>query len=110
MGAVKAAGRYINLAISNPCFELWYLLHFDYTTVYMDPVGSIRRLRRHVCNYEKNKSITYMLLAETENAIDRATKLVLYHKGNLANIPCRAANPLTLVHELVRVLGIPQQL
>ena len=45
-----------NLAISNPCFELWLLLHFqDAELPYADCAAVIERLRPHVGGYNKSK-------------------------------------------------------
>ncbi|MFR9730818.1 RloB family protein [Saccharopolyspora sp. MS10] len=51
--AARAAG--IKLAVSNPCFEYWLLLHFeDFGGSLPDYGSAVRRLRRHVRHYEKS--------------------------------------------------------
>ena len=42
----KAKARNVSLAISNPCFELWLVLHFEERTAWLDS-DAARRLRRH---------------------------------------------------------------
>jgi hypothetical protein len=52
--AAIAARRGIELAVSNPCFELWLLLHFEDCTAHLDGYpAAAQRLRRHVRMYDK---------------------------------------------------------
>lgn len=45
----------IRMAVSNPCFELWLLLHFaDHTATLPNAADAIRRLRAHVPDYCKH--------------------------------------------------------
>lgn len=44
----------IRLAISNPCFELWLLLHFDDQTAHLTPKQARDRLRGHLPGYAKH--------------------------------------------------------
>lgn len=43
----------IELIISNPSFEIWFLLHFIYTTKYYDNKSLIDDLKAYVPNYKK---------------------------------------------------------
>lgn len=46
----------VNLAISNPCFEYWLLLHFESCSAYLAGCSEVvRRLVKHVPHYEKNE-------------------------------------------------------
>lgn len=68
----------INLAISNPCFEIWYLLHFEYTTAFLENYDKVKqKLLKIDCikDYEKNKDIYVKLKDKTQNAINNAKKL-----------------------------------
>ena len=47
-----AAG--IDLAISNPCFELWLLLHFADHSAYLSRQNARKKLKTHVPNYDKS--------------------------------------------------------
>ena len=50
----KAAG--VRLAVSNPCFELWLLLHYEDCRAEVDGArDALRRLRRHVPTYDKTQ-------------------------------------------------------
>jgi hypothetical protein len=72
----RAKSQNIQLAITNPCFELWYLIHFQdhYAQVNRDKVVS--NLRKHISNYDKSMCLyPEPLKAVTEKAIQRAAKI-----------------------------------
>jgi hypothetical protein len=48
-----AASNDIKLAISNPCFELWYILHFQDCERALNRVDALRLLRKHIKEYAK---------------------------------------------------------
>jgi hypothetical protein len=54
-GATKVAERAgINLAVSDPCFEVWLLLHFtDHTAYAKDGKAACGLLAKHVSGYDK---------------------------------------------------------
>lgn len=49
----QARDNGIDLAVSNPCFELWALLHFQDQTAYLERAEARRRLKEHVPGYDK---------------------------------------------------------
>lgn len=71
-----AKGRGIHLAISNPSFELWYLLHYQdqFADLYRD--HALQALKKHLPNYEKS-DILYPtpLKPFTKEAIGRAQEI-----------------------------------
>ena len=48
-----ARSNEVHLAISNPCFELWALLHFADQTASLDRTAARSLLRRHLPGYRK---------------------------------------------------------
>lgn len=49
-----AKGRGIRVAVSNPCFELWLLLHFEEHPTHSDGYGTLRsKLGKHVPGHRK---------------------------------------------------------
>src|SRR5215218_5420439 len=48
-----AASKNIKLAVSNPCFELWYVLHFQPQTANLSRQEALRVLRKHIPDYQK---------------------------------------------------------
>jgi hypothetical protein len=75
--AVQAAeaGR-VRLAVSNPCFEVWLLLHFEEGGPHVSgAAAAVRRLRRHLPAYEKAKLQFEDYAPGLRDAVDRARKL-----------------------------------
>ncbi|SFC38576.1 RloB family protein [Clostridium uliginosum] len=72
----------IRLGISNPCFELWYLLHFEYTTANLKNYEDVKkRLDKYLSNYDKNKDIYNELKDKLTCAIDNSKKLKKHHES-----------------------------
>jgi len=91
---------------SVPCFEIWVLLHFAYTTAAFVTAGGrsacdnvIGAIRGHAPEYQKALAGTFEQL---EPRLDRA----LTHANRLAqhNRDTDSPNPATKVHELVEYL------
>jgi hypothetical protein len=85
--AVKEAGREgIAVALSNPCFELWLILHFATHTA---PAGTYKELlptlKRHLAAYDK----THLRFRDYEDgwaeAVRRAKKLAEPDQEHLRN-------------------------
>lgn len=55
--AYKIAKRNeIRIILSNPCFELWYLLHFMYTTAELRDFNAVYdHLKKYIPDYGKTK-------------------------------------------------------
>ncbi len=104
--ATGATGRRANLrcAVSNPCFELWLLLHFQDQHGYLDSDTAQHLLTRCGCGYDtKHKGITFAKVWPTHpDAIRRATELD--RRQSADNPRVRDRNPWTSVHELVTSL------
>lgn len=75
--AVALAGRQrIGIAVSNPCFELWLLLHFDRHTAHCPSYGALLpMLRRHVPAYDKAGLNFGDYVAFVGDACERAREL-----------------------------------
>lgn len=110
----------IKLGISNPCFELWYLLHFKYTTAYLKDYSSVKNILEKetpLKNYNKNKDIYDLLKDEIPNAIQNGLELREYHERNgktLSNVNLTKqnikdiveSNPYTNIMDLVQYIEI----
>lgn len=95
-----ARRKEIGLAISNPCFEFWYLLHYQDRESHITRQKVLSRLRNHIPDYEKGKCIfPDPLHPLTSNAIERAERLSALR----SDLP-EYSNPSTNVHSLVSVL------
>lgn len=94
----------IKIITSSPCFELWFLLHYDYTTANMDSEEVIKRLKEYYPKYEKNINIYPDIIKEIDLAIDRAKKIEKYQIDNNRKIGTVEANPNTEVYKIVEYL------
>jgi len=91
------------VTLSNPCFEFWYLLHFERTGRQFQGCASvIHRLKNHLPDYEKGDECFEKLYHRTGTAVTRASNLFLQQWQNEGNP--RRCNPCTQVHELVERL------
>lgn len=90
------AGRYgIDLIVSSPCFELWFLLHFRSVCASMDQDEIIGELKKYLPKYKKGDQRTHAILEEnTERAIENASRIEL---RNIAEV----RNPSTNIQELI---------
>lgn len=74
----QATDNNVRLAISNPCFEVWMLLHFQEQTAYIDRGHLKRACCKHVKNYKKE--IPYDTVRPTYGkAVTRAKNLDRMH-------------------------------
>lgn len=88
----------IGVAISNPCFEVWLVLHFQDHNAWLDSHGA-RRLRR-ACDGRPDKSLdgaTYM--PHRADAARRARKLDERHAQDGTHFPNN--NPSSGMHRLL---------
>lgn len=91
-----AKKRKYHIAVSNPCFEIWYLLHFTDPVSPASPNLAKRALQKHIPHYKKGQNVFRKLEALRIEAIERAER---FHKPD-----DEFANPTTTVYELVRFL------
>lgn len=102
---LEAKNRVEKFIVSNPSFEVWYLLHYEYSTrSYMNADAVIRELRKHYPGYEKTSDMYPLLKDKMGDAITNAEKLEDYHKEEEYSHPDVNCNPYTDVHKLVKKL------
>ncbi|MEI7554299.1 RloB family protein [Candidatus Chlorohelix sp.] len=98
----RGKGGKIKLAISNPAFEFWFLLHFEYTcTLFSNCDDVIRVLAKHLPDYKKNSAGFTLLLEKSELAISNSAKVLAEMSKTDAD---KYPNPSTHVHLLVQTL------
>lgn len=104
----EAARSNVQLAVSNPCFELWLLLHFSDQAAHLSARQARDRLRKHIPGYGKHIRFDDVS-AGYADAVRRAQALEVRHAAAGAH----GANPSTDVHRLterIREFGKEQRL
>jgi RloB-like protein len=102
----RAEANGIKLAISNPCFELWLILHFQSHGGWLDNDGARRLRRRLDGSADKSlEAVKYMPLVA--DAARRAVELEKRHQRNGASFP--DDNPSSGMHLLISAAEPPSR-
>ena len=89
------------IATSNPCFEVWYLEHFGYTSKpFASSNAVVRELEKKIPGYRKTICNFEILYSQTKEAISNCEQLDMYHAGN--NATDEFANPRTDIYKVVK--------
>lgn len=97
----QAQRSQVRLAVSNPAFEYWYLLHFEDTNrPFQHASEVITRLCKYIADYDKSMDVFPHLGLFTSQAIRCATRLREQATESWDTFP----NPSTGVDLLVREL------
>lgn len=95
----KAVDNGIHLAISNPCIELWFILHFEDQTAHIERHDAQRRSSDLLdCGKNLTPEAGNTLMAEFEGARQRALALDAKHTGD--GSPARS-NPSSSIWSLI---------
>ena len=82
--------------VSSPCFEVWFLLHFRYSTrACTSSNEAIKDLRKYISGYEKNTDVAPIIAGNLETAMENAKKLKEYFDGMNVEWPSEIRNPYT---------------
>ena len=94
----------IRIIYSNICFELWFLLHFKFTTSQFEKCNKlILQLKRHFPGYKKASYKTYEKFnGIMTDAMENAKKLEDFHQKHSQRIPLWELNPYTNMHHLIK--------
>lgn len=98
----KAMENHVRIIRSNPCFEVWYLMHFVYSTRQF-PNGNevITALKKYVPEYRKNSCDFDLYHSRTKTAIENCKKLEKYHETVHPEINNKLSNPMSDVYQVV---------
>jgi hypothetical protein len=78
----------INVALSSPCLELWFLIHFENQTAYLDRREAQKRSKILLgCGKALSQSALDMLVENYDVAKSRAQALEAKHLGDRASRP-----------------------
>jgi hypothetical protein len=100
----QARDNGIDLAISNPCFELWILLHFQDQRAHIDRAVVQRQCAKYLPDYEKKVPFN-KLHPKYDEAVQRALALDAWQQTRRAE----GSNPSTGIHKLTeKIKGFGQ--
>ena len=102
--AKKKGGSRIKICLSNPCFELWYLLHFQHNKDIMSAEQINDTLKKYLCDYSKKNNIFDRIKEKRNRAISNARKLNRAHEKNKTELLSTKSNPSTQVFKLVEFI------
>jgi hypothetical protein len=109
--AMSLAKDKIHIVFSNPCFELWYDLHFRYTTAQYNQKEMKHRIKTLIAGYTESMPVLQILCNtpdSLQDAIRNAKRLNDYHSGAGNDINLRSGNPSTQVFQILEKLDITQ--
>lgn len=98
-----AQRKEIGLAVSNPCFELWLILHFREQGAPLTSKRAVELLAKHIRDYHKHVRYEEMVTGYAD-AVERAASLERRHR----EVGTEGGNPSTGVYHLterIRQLG-----
>ena len=91
----------IEIITSTPAFEIWFLLHFGYTTkVFVSNKALQDELEKQILDYSKNNN-TYITVKDlTGQAIKNAKRLEKYQLNEGQALDSESCNPYTGVYKV----------
>ena len=104
--AIKLASENgIEIIMSTPSFELWYRLHYSYTSkVYSSNKELINDLKNYIPVYKKSLDIYDIIKDKTDFAVDNSKRLEKEQIENGKEINNISCNPYTAVYKPVEYM------
>lgn len=99
--------KHYKLAISNPCFEVWFMCHFTDSTRPYETAAAVEKAlkeEKYIPNYKKGGCHYDLLSTKKDTAIKNAQKLIKFHNDNGKKPFDKEANPVTTVDKLIMFL------
>lgn len=101
-----ADNKGINLLLSSPCFEVWLLLHYQYTTKFIKDYADMKSvLQKYIPAYTKTADVYELINDRTKTAIENAKRVERHHLQDGCKLPFGVdVNPFTDVYKLLERL------
>lgn len=94
----------VSVFLSNPCFEIWYLLHFRYSTkLYGSNEEVIKELGSYISDYSKSKDVYDVIENKIDQALLNTKRLESYHLENGTNDRLKKL-PSTEAYKLIELI------
>lgn len=100
----KAKGNKLDVILSNPCFEFWYILHFRKTSAPFNSSQKVKSTLRniHPAYNESDTTIFEVLSNKTDVAVKNSKEVLKEQHNDEEDL--RNCNPSTHVHKIVEYL------
>lgn len=104
---LQKTSKNIRFIASNPCIEVWFILHFAYTThQFKDSREPKRELARYIPGYQESTDVSAIIRSRLSEAQKNVEKLYAYYQSintNWGDVEC---NPMTDVLEILKELDV----
>lgn len=103
----RLASKSVNsrFIVSNPCFEVWFLLHYKYSThSYLTGSELISDLKAFIPDYDKTMDVSSLLYSNIDIAILNAYKLKNHYDSLGNKWPSNDCNPHTDVPIIIEYI------
>ncbi|OKP69291.1 hypothetical protein A3842_26195 [Paenibacillus sp. P3E] len=100
----RAKKHCTNIVYSNPCFEVWFLLHYERLNTNISIKKLIKKLEKYIPNYKKGECIFTYIGDQTDNAILNAERLEKINAEKIKILQYKECDPHTEVYKLVKKL------
>ena len=93
--------------MSNPCIEVWFIMHFIYTThQFKDGREPKKELGKYISGYEENMYISEIIRPRLEMAVKNVEKLMVHYESIGIKWGDAACNPMTDVVDILKELDV----
>ena len=100
----QAKANKYTVVVSNPCFEIWYILHFEAISSELTSTEAQSRLMKHIPQYGKNVDVFDTLEPLVGTANQNAIRLLAKYSGKGEPVAGRGCNPFSNAYVLVQKL------
>lgn len=105
--SLQKSSKNIKFILSNPCIEVWFILHFKYTThPFEDSKDPKKELAKYIPGYKENMDISEKIRPYLEKAGENIKKLTEHFNSiniKWGDVDC---NPMTEVDTILKELGV----
>jgi hypothetical protein len=104
---LQKKSKNIRFIVSNPCIEVWFILHFIYTThQYKDSKEPKKELTKYIPGYDESMDVSTILRPKLEEAKKNIYQLKNYYESLEIEWKSADCNPMTDVIEVLQELEV----
>ncbi len=103
--ALAICGKKAKIALSNPCVELWYFLHFRDCDCKYSSQEMKERLKEYIPGYTESLEVYDKIIDKRDCAIKRAKKRVECISSDSCKLISRDSNPMTQFYLVLEAIN-----